>query len=587
MTATSSADTVSPRSTARRNSSLSADWRTIVLALLIAVLIYQVVVPFGMILWTSLKTARPGHPEFLTLSLSLENYARAFGSSDFWSATADTLNFAAASTVLAFVLGAFLAWALERTNTPLARVISMMLIARMIIPTVLITVSWILIASPRIGVLNSFVDSLFGTRTFFNVYSFWGMVWVHAIEMVPLSYLLLAAAFQAMDPRLEEASTMTGAGVWRTLARISLPLALPAIGAALLLLFVITIDTFEVPAMMGNRAGVHVFASEIYANTARTPTDWGMASAYSVAMLALSALLLFLYFRSVRHGERYHTVTGKDFRPRRVDLGRWRYLTCGLALLLVFLITAVPFLTMLYASFLPYYQPPSLAAFAGMTSRNYAELLSNTHALWPMINSTLVGIGSATAVVLLAAAVSYFVHKSRMRGRKLLDLLGFAGIAIPSVVLGVAFMWFYLLVPIPITGTLTIIGLAYITKYLPFALRFVSTSMVQIHPELEEAAQVSGVPWWRTFLKVLLPLLKPGLLAAWFWVMVHAYRELTVALILARSDNRTAAVVIFDLWEHGSFQKLSAFGVVMFFVLAILVWITQSVSKRYGVKEQY
>jgi iron(III) transport system permease protein len=301
----------------------------------------------------------------------------------------------------------------------------------------------------------------------------------------------------------------------------------------------------------------------------------------------LSILLLLVYFRLVRQGERFQTITGKDFRPRRFDLGGWRYVTCAFALLLVILITGVPFLMMLYASFLPTYQAPSAAAFESMTLDNYTALFGDAYAIDPMINSTLIGIGSATAVVLIVSLISYFVHKTRVPGRKALDFLGFAPIAIPSVVLGAAFLWFYLLVPIPVIGTLTIIGLAYVTKYMPFALRFVSTSMMQIHSELEEAAQVAGVPWWRNFFKIMLPLLKPGLLAAWFWVMVHAYRELTVAMMLARSQNRTAAVIIFDLWSQGSFLQLSAFGVVMFAVLIALVCIANWFGKRYGVKEQY
>ena len=447
-------------------------------------------------------------------------------------------------------------------------------------------ISWILIASPNIGIANQLVNQVFGVRNFFNIYSFWGMVWVQSIEMVPLTYLLLAASFQAMDPRLEEASTMTGANNWRTLRRISFPLALPAIGAALLLLFVTAIETFEVPLLMGGRAGLRVFSTEIFFNTSRTPIDWGLSSTYSMAMLLMSVSLLFVYFRLVRHGERYQTVTGKDFRPRRLDLGAWRYLTCGLSLLLVLMITGVPLLVMIYASMLTFYQAPSAAAFKSMSFVNYTSLFSNTNAVMPMVNSTLLGIATATAVVLIVALIAYYVHKTQIRGRKLLDYLGFAPIAIPSVILGSTFLWFYLLVPIPVIGTLTIIGLAYITKYMPFALRFVSNSMMQIHPELDEAAQVAGVPWIKNFFRVMLPLLKPGLLAAWFWVMVHAYRELTVALMLARSQNRTAAVLILDFWEQGSFLKLSAFGVCMFALLIVIVSISNWAARRYGVQEQ-
>jgi len=562
-------------------------WKQIVLALLILFLAYQVVIPFVMIIWTSLKTARPGESEFLSLSFTFANYVRAFGSASFWRTSANTLSFALASTLLAFLMGTFIAWAVERTNTPLARFISFMLIGRIIIPGILIVISWILIASPNIGLFNQLMLQAIGVRNVVNIYSFWGMVWVQALEMVPLIYLLLSAAFQAMDPRLEEASTMTGAGNWRTLRRISLPLALPAVGAALLLLFVTAIETFEVPLLMGTRAGVRVYTTEIFYDTSRTPTDWGLAATYSVALLLVAILLLSFYFRLIRHEERYHTITGKDYRPRRIDLGRWRYVTCAVALLLVFLITGVPFLMMLYASLLPFYQAPSVLAFESMSFANYGMLFHNTKTIMPMINSTILGPTVATTVVLIVALIAYFVHKTEIRGRKILDILGFAPIAIPSVVLGATFFWFYLLVRLPVIGTLTIIGLAYLTKYMPVALRFVSASMMQVHNELDEAAQVAGVSWGRNFFKVTLPLLRPGLLAAWFWVMVHAYRELTVALMLARSQNRTAAVVIYDLWEEGSFLLLSAFGVLMFLLLMMLSALAYLIGRRFGVQEQY
>jgi iron(III) transport system permease protein len=559
------------------------DGGRLALALIILILIYQVIIPLLMIVWTSLKIERPGEPGFFDLSFSPANYVRAFSSADFWRATWNTLYFALTSTFISFTLGTFLAWLVHRTNTPLARLIGIITLGRIIIPGILITVGWIFMASPSIGILNS----LLGIRGFFDIYSFWGMVWVHSLEMTPLAYLLLSAALQSMDPRLEEASAVAGAGHVSTLGRISLPLILPAVGAAVMLLLVYSVETFEVPLLLGGRAHVRVYTTEIFFNTSRTPTDWGLSGAYAMAILVLCAVLLAVYFRLVRHGERYQTVTGKDFRPRRLDLGRWRYLTCALGLLLVFLITGIPFLVMLYASFLPRYQPPSLQAFQNMGLGNYREIFDDwAYSLFPLWNSTLVGLGTATAVMVLVSAMSYFICKTRLPGRKLLDFLGFAPIAIPSVVLGTAFLWFYLLVPVPIIGTLKIIGLAYVTRYMAVALRFVSSSMLQIHSELEEAAAVAGGRWLTNFRRIYLPLLRPGLMAGWFWVMVHAYRELTIALMLARSQNRTAAVVIYDLWENGSFPQLSAFGVLIFALLIVLVAIGQAVGKRFGVQEQ-
>lgn len=558
----------------------------VVFACLVVVLVYQVLLPFLLIIWTSLKIARPGDPGFLDLSFTVANYIRAFAIREFWEASVNTLAFALVSTLFSFVLGTFLAWTVARTNTPFAQLIGVVTMGRIIIPGVIITISWILLASPSIGILNYFIESMTGVKRALNIYSFWGMVWVQSLEMAPLAYLLMSAAMQSVDPRLEEASSIAGAGGWSTFYRVSLPLILPATAAAALLLFIQTVESFEVPLLLGGRARFPVYTTEVYFNTVRMPTDWGLASTYSMMLLVLSMGLLFVYFRLIRHGERYQTITGKDFKPRRIDLGAWRYLTCGLSLFLVFLITGLPFLIMLYASLMPRFQPPTLDALGEVTLVNYQNLLADwSYSVTPLWNSTLLGLGTASVVMLLVAVISYFVTKSRVRGRKILDFLGFAPIALPSVVLGTAFMWFYLLVPLPVIGTLSIIGLAYLTRYMPYALRFVSTSMVQIHSELEEAAAVAGGTWWRNLYRIYLPLLRPGLMAGWFWVMVHAYRELTISLMLARSRNRTAAVIIYDLWSNGSFPQLSAFGVIIFGLLILLVSIGQAVGKRFGVQE--
>ena len=555
---------------------------------LIAILAYQVLLPLVLIVWTSLKTVRPGEPGFLDFSFTLANYVRAYGVSEFWQASVNTIYFALLSTCAAFALGTFLAWAVERTNTPLGRVIGIITLSRIIIPGVIITISWILLAAPNIGVLNYLIEQVTGVSRLLNIYSFWGMVWVQSLEMTPLAYLLMSAALQSIDPRLEEASAVAGAGTWSTLRRVTLPVVLPAGAAAALLLLIQTVESFEVPLLLGGRARVAVYTTEVYFNTSRMPTDWGLASTYSMVLLALSMAFLFVYFRLVRHSERDQTITGKDFRPRRIDLGGWKYLSCAVSLLLVFLITGLPFLAMLYASFLPRFQAPSGEALQLLTLANYKSLFDDGgYAITPIVNSTLLGIGSASVVMLLVAAISYFVHKTRVRGRKLLDFLGFAPIALPSVVLGSAFLWLYLIVPLPVIGTLTIIGLAYLTRYLPYALRFVSSAIVQIHTELEEAAAVAGGTWWTNLYRIYLPLLRPGLMAGWFWVMVHAYRELTISLMLARARNRTASVIIFDLWSSGSFPQLSAFGVLIFLMLIVLVALSQSVSQRFGVREHW
>src|ERR1044071_9082366 len=316
----------------------------IVVFALVAVLAYQVLVPLFLIVWTSLKTIRPGEPGFLELRFTLANYARAYGISEFWEASLNTLYFAGLSTFCAFFAGTFLAWVVERTNTPCAKLVGLVTLGRIIIPGVIITISWILAASPSIGLLNHLLSSLLGVPRLLNIYSFWGMAWVQSLELTPLAFLLMSAAMQSIDPRLEEASAIAGAGTWPTFRRVTLPLILPAAAAAALLLFIQTVESFEVPLLLGGRARTAVYTTQVYFNTSRMPTDWGLSSTYSMVLLFLSLGLLYVYFRLVRHGERYQTITGKDYRPRRIDLGGWKYLTCALSLLLVFLITGLPFI---------------------------------------------------------------------------------------------------------------------------------------------------------------------------------------------------------------------------------------------------
>ena len=559
------------------------DWRKVAYALLFALLIWQVIIPFIMVIWTSLKTVRPGDPGFLSLSLTLDNYVRAFGNRQFRISTGNTLLFAGATTVVSFICGTFLAWVVERTNTPFAQFYALVTIGRIIIPGILVTMSWIFVASPNIGIANWLFAPLTGLRATFNIYSFWGMVWVSSLDSIPLCFLLMSASLQAMDPRLEDASTMTGAGTWRTFFKITLPLVWPASVAVCILMFISAIENFEVPLMLGSRAQFPVYATEVFYNTVRQPTNWGLSSTYSTALLVIALGLLILYFKLIKYGERYQTVTGKDYRPRRINLGPWRYLTGFISLIMVFMITGVPMIVMLYASVQPYFRPPTLQNLLSPSFGNYERLLEWDAGI-PLWNSTLLGLGTATGTMIVVAAVAYFVIKTRFPGRKALDYLAFAPIALPGVVIGAAFLWFYLLVPVPIIGTLTIIGLAYLTKYMPIALRFVSASMMQIHSELEEAALTCGVPWWKNFLKIYLPLLRPGLVAGWFWVMVHAYRELTIALMLSRGNNRTAAVIIFDL-SGNEWQLLAAFGVIMFMLLIALVTVANFLSKRFGIKE--
>lgn len=376
---------------------------------------------------------------------------------------------------------------------------------------------------------------------------------------------------------------MSGHGVIRTTLRITLPLALPSILAVLILLLITGLEAFETPALLGLSGKVLVFSTLVYLNTSFAPSDIGLASAYAVFMLIISIAFLFWYMRMTRRERAFATITGKGFRPRRIRLGAWRLPVAVLALLILGIGVIVPFLVLLWASLLRFFQPPSLAAIQSIKLVNYQRLLASDTTRWAFQNSLILGVASATATVVFVSLIAWIVARTKISGRKLLDFLTFVPIAIPGIVLGISMIWLYLSFPLPIYGTLWIIWLAYMIKYMPVVMRIMSAAIVQIHPEMEEASMLCA-SWFMTLRRVLFPLLRPGLVAGWIWVMSHAFRELNTAILLANQETRPVGVAMFSLWNDGAFGALAAFGVIVSLVVFASAVAAKLVGQRYGLR---
>ena len=576
---------------AKRPRGFPRDPRTLIFITVAAVLVWEIAIPLVILVWGSVSSARPGAGDFFSLSsFTLDNFGRAFESDRLWGVLLDTAVFAVGTTVSAFVLGTFLAWVVERTNTPLRNFITLMMVLRLILPGVLTTIAWIFLASPRVGTLNTWAMGLFGLESPpFNIYSMAGMIWVETMDILPLVYLLMSAALRSMDPSLEEASQVSGKGVLRTTSHITLPLILPAILATLILVLIRGIETFEVPALIGIPAQKFTFVVEIWRQTSTTPTDFGLAAVYAVLILAFCASLLWFYNRMTRHANMFAVISGKAFRPRRIDLRGMRWVTLAASMLIIICSVGLPMIILTWASFYPPYrgfQPITVEGFSLLSLDNYRAILDQDLVQRAFVNSTLLGIGSATAVVLLMTIVAWISVKTTIRGRKLLDSLAFAPIAIPAVAMGVAFLWLYLTLPVPVYGTIWILFLLYVARFTAVALRIMSASMTQVNDELHEAAEVAGAGWVRSFRTVTMPLLRPGMLAAWIFVLIHAYRELSASLIVYSYGNEPIGVAIFDIWENGSYGLLSAFGMLVVLVLIVFSVIARLISSRYGVKDE-
>ncbi len=559
------------------------DPKWLIFAVCVAFVAWLALVPLGFLLWQSFFT-----PETATVAaeFTFDNYKVAYSSVETLQLFLNSAQFAAGAALFAFLVGTFLAWVNERTNTPFKSLFFGLSIIPLVIPSILFTVSWILLASPKIGILNQVLQTWFGTeRVFFNIYSMSGMVWVDGLHYSPVAFLLMTAAFRSMDPSLEESALMSGASVFQIARRITLKLAWPAALASLLILFVRAIESFEVPALLGLPVGIHVYTSAIFEAIRQYPSKVGLASAYGITLLAIAGLGLYFQSRLSSQGNRYSTVTGKGFRPRPMDLGRWRYFTAAIFIAYLLVVVVFPFLVLVWSSLHKFYSVPSMEALKTLTIEPYRRVFEFPALAGAVWNSLFLSLGAATMIMLVTSVICWIVVKSRMRGRVWLDNLASLPLVFPGLVLGLSIMIFYLYVDIGVYGTFWIMFIAYVTRFLPYGLRYNMTSMLQIHKELEESAAMSGAAWAATFWRIVLPLLKPGLVAGWIYIVIVSIRELSSSILLYSPGKEVVSIIIWEFWQNGQYVELSALGVMMIVSLFCFVMLAQYAAGKLGIKE--
>jgi iron(III) transport system permease protein len=492
---------------------------------------------------------------------TLHHFIRLFTDKDALTSIWNSLVFAAGSTVLSLLTGGVLAWIVERTNAPFKILAYLATIISMGTPYILHVIAWLFLLG-KVGPLNDGYRLLTGsTESLFNVNSMAGMILIEGFLWSPLVFLLLGATFRAANADMEEAARMSGASVFDTLRRISLPLAMPSILALALFVFIRAIGGFEVPALVGMPGRIYVLTTDVYEATIVVPPDLGYAAAFSVVMVAIVAVLLFYYSRLSRNAEKYHSVTGKGYRPRPFDLGRGRWIAGGFIVLNFAVVLMLPLLTLLWMSLLPFLRSIRPSAFAALTLKNYRTVFTAPGYVELAMNSVLVAAGAATAIMLITALAGWIAAR-RGPGGRILDQLATLSLVFPGICLGVAVMEVYLRVPLPIYGTLWIIGIAYVIRYMPYGMRYVYSGVLQLHRELEEAAGVAGASALTTLQRIVAPLLTPALVAGWLFIFLIANKELAIAVLLAGPGSQVIAVAIFDQWVNGQGGELAAFGLV-------------------------
>jgi iron(III) transport system permease protein len=570
------------RNAAALGAALHFDVVTCVMIAVLLVTGYLVLPPLYSVVQTSLFTTRlTGEIDQFTLQYyrNLLSELRVLGP------LLNTLYFALGASLLATLLGGSVAWIVTRTDAPLRGLGYFTAFASFGTPFILYTIGWLLLLG-KAGPINSWLKAwLDQSGPVINVYSLLGMIFIESLLWSPFVFLMLAAAFRSMDPSLEEASAVCGARLWQTMRRVSLRLMLPAFFSVVLLIFIRSFESFEIPALVGLPGDIRVLTTSIYLDAQKLPPQYGNAGAFSVLLMFIVAATLYLYFRITREGDRFHTVTGKGYRPAVIHLGRWRYLAASGLFLYSVVLLVLPFLIILWASLLPFYIQPSFEALGKFTLKNYITALHFPKITDSIKNSILLGLGSASAVMVLTLFASWLLVRTKIRGRWLLDLLTTLPLLFPGIVMGLAILRFYLLVPIPVYGTLWILWIAFVTRYIPYGIRYTHSGLLQLHKELEEASYVSGASWSGSMRRIVLPLITPSFLGGWVFIFLLSAKELSMSVLLVSPQTPVVSVAIFELWENAQVGELAAFGVIWSAILVSVAIVYYLIARRYGVQQ--
>jgi len=478
----------------------------------------------------------------------------------------NTIAFSLGGAVGAVLFGTAIAWLVERTDVPFRWLPYMVAFALFTVPGVLKIVGWTVLLNKNSGFITRLLAQVLPSSLVPNVYSLPGMIVVWALILTPMTFLFMATAFRNIDPNLEEAASVSGAGRATVFFRVTLQLAKPALLASFLLTLIEGLTALEVPLFLGMPENIFTLTAEIYDRISRSMVpQYGPASAVGVTLMTIVTMLLLLYQRAVQAASSFRTVTGKGFRPRRIQLGRWRPAGAVLLILLQ-LVMLAPIITLLWISFLRRIVSPVefSAAMKAFTLQNYAVALNDRGVFAAATNSLLIAVVSATAAVLLAASVSWLTVRASSRATRALDILASMPLVVPGVLMGLGVLLTYVRMPIvPIYGTIWLLIFAYVPMFLPFALRYAHSGLLSIHPELEESGRMSGATTFDLWRRIILPLLGPSLIAGWLFAFLISIRELNAALLLYGPTTPVISALLYEQWNEGSIGLLSAFGLLV------------------------
>jgi len=552
--------------------------------LLLAILTFLVIYPILTLLLGALTDTNPVIEGFSVARLSVANFITVLGNPNVGEALFNTLIACGGGTAIAVVIGLAFSWIVVRTNTPFKGFIAAASILPLFAPPLVAGVAWSILGSPKTGLINTmFKWADLDWRVDF--YSLWGLVVVFGIYYAPYVYMFTSSALRNMDPSLEEAAEISGASAFATLFSVTFPLIMPAIISGMLLSFVVMLGIYGIPAVLGAPTNINVLTTYIFKLTNWSPPLYNTAAAVAIILMVVTGLLVFAQHK-VLAGRSYTTVAGKAYRPRHLDLGSWRWVTFGLSIVYLLVVVVLPLLALIVAAFRKFMFIRDAASLFDMRQYSlvhFYSIFDNPLTLNSIYNAVEVGIVTAVVGGALAFAIGYTIHRTHVAGRRSIDLLSTLPVAIPGLVIGVAYLWAWIGIPGGLYGTIWILALAFIARFMPDTVKALSTSFLQIHRELEEAAWVCGRGLFATIRTIVLPLASPGVIAAMTLLFVLAIRELGSSLFLYTSNTMVMAVLLLDYYEGGNLGKTAAFSLVQTVLLGVLIgganWLSRGAAQ--------
>ncbi|HEY4192155.1 MAG TPA: iron ABC transporter permease [Mesorhizobium sp.] len=494
-----------------------------------------------------------------------------------WTVIGNTLRVAFVATIISVTVGFVLAWILTRTRIPGRGFLERLIEIPFYVTPLVGALAWAILAAPKSGFINQAWMYLGGSGPLVDIYTPEGVAWVMALFEGTVAFVMIAAAMKSMDPSLEESSRVLGAGKFRTMMRVTLPLTFPAVMGAFIFVFAEMLGSFAAALVLGIPGRFYVITTAIWELTLSYPPDYGRAAALGISLFAVMFAMLALYRWVVRRGS-YATISGKAFQPRAIDAGRSRWLLLGFCWLYIVIAVVLPLAALVLTSFQRF--ATVLMSQSEFTLANYATAFSLDSIRSAIGNSLMLGFGVATVGVFVMMLLVWIIYRSRAPGRGVMEYVVMFPQAVPRMVFGLALLWAWLNMPIPIYGTLWLLAIAYFTVLLPLGVRTLAGVVLQIDRSLEECARVCGASWSQQLRTVTLPLMRPGMISAWVLLFIASVRELGVSIYLMGPNSKVIAPAIVSSWSSSGTELTAAMAVIQTATVLIAVLVLFYISRR-------